>query len=56
MDVIIVVVVESLTWQFDGDAVFIVVGVVVGVVADVVVMMGRGAGGGGGERQYELVT
>lgn len=51
MDVIIVVV-ESWTGQFDGDTVFIVVGVV-GVV---VVMMGRGAGGEGGERQYELVT
>lgn len=49
MDVIVVV--ESSTGQFDGDIVFIVVG----VVADVVVMMGRGAGGGG-ERQYELVT
>lgn len=44
----VVVVVESWTGQFDGDAVFI-------VVADVVVMMGRGAEGGG-ERQYELVT
>lgn len=54
MDVIVVFV-ESSTWQFDGDAVFIVVGVVADVVADVVVMMGRGAGGGG-ERQYELVT
>lgn len=50
MDVIVVV--ESSTGQFDGDAVFIVVG----DVADVVVMMGRGAEGGGGERQYELVT
>lgn len=50
MDVVFVVVVESLTGQFEGDAVFIVVGVVV-------VMMGRGAGGGGaGERQDELVT
>lgn len=50
MDVVfVVVVVESLTGQFEGDAVFIVVG----VVADVVVMMGRGAGG---ERQDELVT
>lgn len=50
MDVffVVVVVVESLTGQFDGDAVFIVVGVVV-------VMMGRDAGGGG-ERQDELVT
>lgn len=45
--VVVVVVVESLTGQFDGDAVFI-------VVADfVVMMMGRGAGG---ERQDELVT
>lgn len=51
MDVVVVIVVESLTWQFDGDAVFIVVG----GVGDVVVMMGRDAGGGG-ERQYELVT
>lgn len=50
MDVIIVVV-ESSTGQFDGDIVFIVVG----DVGDVVVMMGRDAGGGG-ERQYELVT
>lgn len=50
MDVVIVVV-ESSTGQFDGDTVFIVVG----DVADVVVMMGRGAQGGG-ERQYELVT
>lgn len=53
MDVVfvVVVVVESLTGQFEGDAVFIVVGVVV------VMMMGRGAeGGGGGERQDELVT
>lgn len=50
MDVIVVV--ESSTGQFDGDIVFIFVG----DVADVVVMMGRGAGGGGGERQYELVT
>lgn len=49
---VVVVVVESLTGQFEGDAVFIVVGVV-GVV---VVLMGRGAGGGGGERQDELVT
>lgn len=58
MDVVVfvvifaVVVVESLTGQFEGDAVFIVVG-------DVVVMMGRdagGGGGGGGERQDELVT
>lgn len=54
MDVVIVVV-ESSTGQFDGDIVFIVVGVVADVVADVVVMMGRDAGGGG-ERQYELVT
>lgn len=50
MDVIVVVV-EGSTGQFDGDTVFIVVG----DVADVVVMMGRDAGGGG-ERQYELVT
>lgn len=51
MDVVVVfvVVVESSTGQFDGDAVFIVVGVVV-------VMMGRDAGGEEGERQYELVT
>lgn len=52
MDVVVVVfvVVESLTGQFEGDAVFIVVG-------DVVVMMGRdAAAGGGGERQDELVT
>lgn len=50
----VVVVVESSTGQFDGDAVLIVVG----VVGDVVVMMGRDAGGegGGGERQDELVT
>lgn len=49
--VIVVVVVESSTGQLEGDAVFIVAGVV-GVV---VVMMGRGAEGGG-ERQDELVT
>lgn len=51
MDVVFVVVfvVESSTGQFEGNAVFIVVGVVV------VMMMGRGAEGGG-ERQDELVT
>lgn len=47
MDVVVVVVGSS-TGQFEGDAVFIVVGVVV-------VMMGRDAEGGG-ERQDELVT
>lgn len=50
MDVVFVVVVENSTGQFEGDAVFIVVGVVV------VMIMGRDAGGGGGERQDELVT
>lgn len=46
----VVVVVGKSTGQFDWDAVFIVVGDVV------VMMMGRDARGGGGERQDEFVT